>query len=299
MCKAIIAGATLIVLAPISLRAENITVKRGDTLYNIAKERHVSIGLLMRLNGLEDSNKLHPGQILRLPKHANKSLESYHKEYVVKKGDTLNQIAFRNGIAKEQLINLNRLKNANYLYPGQVLMLQAYISSKTQDVKKEDKSKSRMYGGHIVKKGETLSGIAKQYGISLQSLISLNNIENPNQLNPGIKLSLSKDNSLRSTTSNKRQLDLRPTSLNQKKTRRKEWRNYGPLKVDWSNWRFIGGSYITPTLNNDGKTVYLAINCSAKKINATGSNGDWKSWVKPVDRFEHNLINDLCRTKRS
>ncbi|MEY3463878.1 MAG: hypothetical protein RLZZ468_1656 [Cyanobacteriota bacterium] len=76
-----------------------------------------------------------------------------------------------------------------------------------------------------------------------------------------------------------------------------DWRSYGPLQIDWSNWRPMGGSYVAPTLNGNGQALYLAVNCGARKINATSQSGQWKSWDSPQTDFEQRLISDLCRAK--
>jgi LysM repeat protein len=76
-----------------------------------------------------------------------------------------------------------------------------------------------------------------------------------------------------------------------------DWRSYGPLQVDWSNWQPMGGSYVAPTLNGDGQALYLAVNCGARKLNATSQAGQWKSWDSPQTDFEQRLITDLCRAK--
>jgi LysM repeat protein len=78
-----------------------------------------------------------------------------------------------------------------------------------------------------------------------------------------------------------------------------EWRSYGPLQVDWSNWQPMGGSYVAPTLNGDGQALYLAVNCGARKLNATSQSGQWKSWDSPQTDFEQQLIADLCKAKGS
>ena len=56
----------------------------------------------------------------------------------------------------------------------------------------------------------------------------------------------------------------------------------------------MNGSHVAPTLHKDGKALYLAVNCSFQKLNATGSNGNWKNWISPQEDFEHKLVNDLC-----
>ena len=78
-----------------------------------------------------------------------------------------------------------------------------------------------------------------------------------------------------------------------------DWRSYGPLQVDWANWQPMGGSFVAPTLNGDGKPVYLAVNCGARKLNATSQSGQWKSWDAPQSDFEEQLISDICTARAS
>ncbi|SBO43452.1 LysM peptidoglycan-binding domain-containing protein [Cyanobium sp. NIES-981] len=76
-----------------------------------------------------------------------------------------------------------------------------------------------------------------------------------------------------------------------------DWRSYGPLQVDWANWQPMGGSYVAPTLNSEGEPLYLAINCGARKVNATGQSGQWKTWDDPQRDYEQKLVSDLCKAK--
>jgi LysM repeat protein len=75
------------------------------------------------------------------------------------------------------------------------------------------------------------------------------------------------------------------------------WRRYGPLQVDWSNWQPMGGSLVAPILNAKGDTLYLAINCGARKMNATSAAGDWSTWDDPRADFERRLVNELCSSR--
>jgi len=79
---------------------------------------------------------------------------------------------------------------------------------------------------------------------------------------------------------------------------RTDWRPYGPLQVDWANWQPMGGSIVAPIISGKGETLYVAINCSARKMNATSSNGDWSTWNDPRAAFEVKLVNDRCRQGR-
>jgi LysM repeat protein len=76
-----------------------------------------------------------------------------------------------------------------------------------------------------------------------------------------------------------------------------DWRSFGPLQVDWANWQPMGGSLVAPGLNASGQSFYLAVNCSAKRINATGPSGAWKTWDLPTTDYEQQLVKDLCREK--
>lgn len=76
-----------------------------------------------------------------------------------------------------------------------------------------------------------------------------------------------------------------------------DWRSYGPLQIDWSKWQAMGGSHVAPSLNSDGKARYLAVNCTARKLNRTTASGQWNSWESPQEDFETKLVQDLCREK--
>ena len=87
------------------------------------------------------------------------------------------------------------------------------------------------------------------------------------------------------------------TDVTSGKPAKPDWRNFGPLQVDWANWQPMGGSFVAPGLNATGQSFYLAVNCSAKRINATGPSGAWKTWDLPSTDYEQQLVKDLCRDK--
>jgi hypothetical protein len=43
--------------------------------------------------------------------------------------------------------------------------------------------------------------------------------------------------------------------------------------------------------------LYTAINCGARKLNATSQSGQWKTWESPRNDAEQQLVNDLCKAK--
>ena len=54
---------------------------------------------------------------------------------------------------------------------------------------------------------------------------------------------------------------------------------------------------VAPSLNAKGQTFYTAINCGARKLNATTVSGEWQAWSDPSAEFEQQLVTDYCRSR--
>ncbi len=99
--------------------------------------------------------------------------------YTVKKGDTLSGIASKYGTTYQKLAEINGILNPNKIYVGQVIKISGNASnlgSKTSQTT------------YIVKKGDTLSAIAKRYNTTYQKIAGDNGISNPNKIYVGQKL---------------------------------------------------------------------------------------------------------------
>ena len=96
-------------------------VQSGDTLASVASKFGVSPEMLSNLNGIMVGSILTPGEVIVVP---NKVLENpYFREYTVKKGDNIYEIAKSNNINPSQLLRLNGLNDTDIIYPGQKIML--------------------------------------------------------------------------------------------------------------------------------------------------------------------------------
>lgn len=120
--------------------------------------------------------------------------------YTVKSGDTLSAIASRYGMTVNALVMLNGIKNANLIYPGQVLRVADSGAGSTVTKKATTPITSTGTQAYTVRYGDTLSGIASRYGTSTSTLASINGISNPNWIYPGQVLKLSGGSSARSYT---------------------------------------------------------------------------------------------------
>ena len=91
---------------------EYYTVKKGDSLYKIAREKNLNPELLALLNGLDDDDYIYPNQAIMLPK-------SNYSYYVTAEGDTMDMVIKKFGVDKNTFLNENEVI---YLMPGQLLV---------------------------------------------------------------------------------------------------------------------------------------------------------------------------------
>lgn len=150
-------------------------VKKGDTLWSIARKYGLTVDKLKSLNNLT-SNYLTIGDSLIVKDSSgnsnNSSSADNNKYYIVKKGDSLYSIARSNNMTVDELKSLNNL-TSNILSIGQRLII-----SRGSNVP------NNVY---VVKKGDTLWSIANNFNVSVNDLKSANNKSN-NSLSIGEQL---------------------------------------------------------------------------------------------------------------
>lgn len=100
-------------------REDVYVVQPGDTLGSIASRYGTTVAVLLRLNGLDNTELIYPGQELRVPALS----PSDGRLYEVQPGDTLWSIAAENGTTWEELVRLNNIRTPNLIFPGERLRL--------------------------------------------------------------------------------------------------------------------------------------------------------------------------------
>lgn len=90
---------------------KSYTVKKGDTLYNIALTTGVNIDTLQKINGLDSDDYIYAGESILIP---NSNMDAY----IVEDNETITEVAKKLNVSTSQLVDINR---NIFLLPGQLL----------------------------------------------------------------------------------------------------------------------------------------------------------------------------------
>lgn len=107
--------------------------------------------------------------------------------YIVKRGDTVSEIAARYGMSTAAVLALNGLGWKSLIFPGQALKLGGVTpSSAVSSTPVGQRPKT-----YTIKRGDTISAIAARYGLSTASLLALNKLKSTSIIYPGQVIKLS------------------------------------------------------------------------------------------------------------
>ena len=239
--------------------------KNGDTLLKLSKEHEIPLRELMHKNDFNDANKKIEGEIIIIPlKNKNKLLT--HK---VIEGDTLYKISSDYNVNIKDIISINNLKNISLLQPNQILILPSGAKYNKEVNKKKKKLASRKVYYHQTSKAEDINNIAIIHKVLREEIIDLNQLNDSKKVNPNTKIKIRNTSTLK-------------------------WLKYGSLIINWSDWTYIDGNFITEAKNKKNKPFYIAISCNKRVLNNTLKYSNWTSWYFPTHDFEFKLINDFC-----
>ncbi|MCX5771680.1 MAG: LysM peptidoglycan-binding domain-containing protein, partial [Candidatus Hydrogenedentes bacterium] len=183
------------------------TVKRGETLSQIAEKYGVSLSSLAKANRLRSNNHLVQGKRLVIPGESAAPAEPdqvveaavadetaapqtepaararlANAVYTVKKGDTLYEIAQHNKVSIKDLLAWNKKKNAR-ITAGEKLVVSP-LDKMVEDARQEEAEQLT----HIVKPGESPAKIAAQYGVSVDDFLAWNKLSKASTIRIGQRL---------------------------------------------------------------------------------------------------------------
>lgn len=150
------------------------TVKPGDTLSKIARKYGTTVSNIISLNpSIKNPNLIYPGEIFTIKQSDNENVTS--NVYTVVRGDTLSEIALKYDTTVSNLVKLNNISNPNLIYPGQKIIIYNNVNLPNECGKTF----------YTIKRGDTLTKIAKKFDTTISAIVSLNNIKNPNLIYAG------------------------------------------------------------------------------------------------------------------
>ena len=195
------------------------SVKKDETLSIIARKYHTTIYNIKSVNSLNDIHKLSIGQSLLIPVNPHseivirntrntdeqksitpknqKNLEEY--TYIVKKGDTLSEIAEYFNTKPSNIRSWNSLSYSNNIYPGQKLTIwidkKDAPNNKSENIiytneKSYENKEIKSEKTYIVKKGDTLWQISKYFGVNLDDLLKVNQKNKNSKIKPGEEIKI-------------------------------------------------------------------------------------------------------------
>ena len=202
------------------------------------------------------------------------------KIHIVKTGETLTSISKLYSINKDLIIKLNNLKDQNYIFIGQNLII--------SESNKNNLLQSDLNNYHIVQIGENLTEISNKYNLKIGYLLEINNLRNPDSIKVGEKILLSKN--IPSNSEN-------PQIIKNKKNNELldlDKKIYGPIIIQSKSYRDVKGRKILNVLNQENKKLILSINCDTDELDVRIPGRKWMGSKPAREEFENNLINDFC-----
>ena len=160
------------------------TVKKGETLSQIASKFGTTVNQIKKLNGLKNPHHIKKGQRLKIPA-TNAVEEGVFVEHKVKRGENLSYLATKYGVSVSAIMEANHLTNKHRIKTGQYLLIPTKVTLTHSGKKRTEKITL-----YTVKKGDTVSLLAMKFKTSPHRIKKLNGLRNLDHINQGQKLKI-------------------------------------------------------------------------------------------------------------
>jgi N-acetylmuramoyl-L-alanine amidase len=195
-------------MAAVALAADpTVVVQPGDTLTGISKRVQVPMSELIRLNALADPNRIFAGEILRIgtdPAAAQPvaappvaPATPTGQVHVVQPGENLTRIARQHGVSVDAIIAANGIADASRIYGGQQLTIPGAAPAAASPAQAAAPTAATSAAPaavaaqvHVVQRGETVIGIARRYGVSVDAIVAANGIADAGRIYGGQQLTI-------------------------------------------------------------------------------------------------------------
>lgn len=159
-----------------------VFVKKGISLLAIANSNNINLSKLMEFNDLQQEGIIEKDQYIFLHK---KSKIGENEFYVVQPGETLYDIAQKNGVQLKYLLEYNHLNIGTKVQPNTRLALKPNVKVAAFD------TDAKIIKVHVVESKEGLYAIARKYGVTVQQLKEWNGLQS-DELKPGQQIKINR-----------------------------------------------------------------------------------------------------------
>ncbi len=156
------------------------TIKKGDTLSALARKYSSQTKTIAQTNRMRPGDILTIGNVLVIPKNTVADKPRGKHTYVVAKGDTLKSISRQRGVSVQDIVAVNNLEDPELIYPNMVLNIPP----------KPLGTSHKRHTQYLVKKGDTIWGISKQFEVSLNDVMRWNQLSSTAQIYPGDEITI-------------------------------------------------------------------------------------------------------------
>lgn len=152
----------------------------NDKWKNWVGFQYADNGRIRGINGYVDRDYYTTGILLSdttvIPENTHSNNRDKTRNITVKRGDTLSKLAIQYKTTINEIVELNNIKNRNMIYVGEILK----VPYSTQEQKGETN-----HVIYTIKRGDTLTKIAKEFKTTVKEIVRLNNIKNSNIIYAG------------------------------------------------------------------------------------------------------------------
>jgi len=195
-------------------------VRYGETLSSIASRYRIPMSSIIRMNNIRNSHWIRVGQRLTIPvggtyaaaaavssgsssrrSSAPTSVPGHKKlDYIVKRGDTLGEIAETYNTLARKIREWNGLRYGQYIYPGDHLAIWVPEDSEfvttdnsnagNANLASSETTANNEFQVYVVRWGDTLWDIARRYGVDVNSLKEWNSEVASGNIKPGDRIKI-------------------------------------------------------------------------------------------------------------
>jgi LysM repeat protein len=176
---------------------DELVVRRGDTLWDLAQRHGVTVADLVAWNRIENPGLIRVGQRIVLHPPAPVAAPTPPAVpaplvHVVRGGDTLWDIAIRYGTTVQALVVANRLSNPSFIRVGQAITIPTSASAPSPAPATPPSASAAPPATvvHVVAAGETLWVISARYGVTIGAIVDANDLADPSFIRTGQRLAI-------------------------------------------------------------------------------------------------------------